>query len=136
MSQELQCPAGHTFSFDQLDTIKAFGMICPTCAQSHVFNQCDLKVTNKKILSIIEDYMENSLSLDDELQFEIINFLGNNVGEYRAQEIANELDCTYQLITKRTSKLIERELVDCVKRNSKSYYKISEYGIRELEKRK
>ena len=137
MSQEVVCTEGHTFSFDKLEEIKAFGMICPTCAKNGKFLKCQLKVTNKQILSLINDYINNSLSLDDELQFEIINYLGMNCdSEFRAQDIASELDCTYQLIAKRTSKLIGRELVESNRKNGHSYYKISEYGKKEIIRRK
>ena len=66
-----------------------------------------------------------------------MNFLGNNKEKsFRAGEIAEELDCAYQLIWRRAHKLIERELVENMKIDSRTYYKISEYGVREFENRK
>lgn len=138
-SQEIRCPNGHVFPFENYDAMKAYGMSCPTCStQMHQFVECKLEMTNKHILDVIKDYVDTSLKLNDGLEYEILNFLGNNrEDDFRASVIAGELDCTYQLIAKRTQKLIDRELV-CVSKNDgqRRYYKISQYGLKELEKRK
>ena len=86
---------------------------------------------------ILKEYMNNSLALGDTLEYEILNYLENNVDcSFKASAIAAELDCTYQLIAKRARKLIERELVYVEKEDVRKYYKITEYGMNELEKRK
>lgn len=138
-SQEIRCPNGHVFPFENYNAMKAYGMSCPTCsAQLHQFVECKLEMTNKHILEIIRNYVDNSLKLNDGLEYEIINFLGNNKeNDFRASIIAGELDCTYQLIAKRTQKLIDRELVYISRDDGqRRYYKISQYGLKELEKRK
>jgi DNA-binding MarR family transcriptional regulator len=137
-SQELECMEGHRFSFEQYSMIEAFGMICPICSrENHRMIPCELKVTNNNVIELIQDYVKNSLKLSDELEFEILNYLSLNKDEYhRASVIAEELDCTYQLITKRAMKLVERELVVVSKRDTRNYYQITEYGLNELEKRK
>ena len=138
-SQEIRCPNGHVFSFENYDAMKVYGMSCPTCSmQLHQYVECKLEMTNKSILDVIKDYVDRSLKLNDGLEYEILNFLGNNKeNDFKASAIAGELDCTYQLIAKRTQKLIDRELV-CINRNDEQrrYYKISQYGLKELEKRK
>lgn len=138
-SQEIRCPNGHIFSFENYDSMKAYGMSCPTCSkQLHQYVECKLETTNKSILDVIQDYIDKSLKLNDGLEYEILNFLGNNrEHDFKASMIAGELDCTYQLIAKRAQKLIDRELV-YVSRNDgqRRYYKISQYGLKELEKRK
>ena len=138
-SQEIRCPNGHIFPFENYDAMKAYGMSCPKCSmQLHQYVECKLETTNKFILDIIRDYVDKSLKLNDGLEYEILNFLGNNrEGDFIASMIAGELDCTYQLIAKRAQKLIDRELV-YVSRNDgqRRYYKISQYGLKELEKRK
>lgn len=137
-SQELECMEGHRFSFEQYSMIEAFGMICPICSrENHRMIPCELKVTNNNVIELIQDYVKNSLKLSDELEFEILNYLSLNKDEYhRASVIAEELDCTYQLIAKRAMKLVERELVVVSKRDTRNYYQITEYGLNELEKRK
>lgn len=137
-SQELECMEGHRFSFEQYSMIEAFGMICPICSrENHRMIPCELKVTNNNVIELIQDYVKNSLKLSDELEFEILNYLSFNKDEYhRASVIAEELDCTYQLIAKRAMKLVERELVVVSKRDTRNYYQITEYGLNELEKRK
>lgn len=129
---------GHRFSFEQYSMIEAFGMICPICSrENHRMIPCELKVTNNNVIELIQDYVKNSLNLSDELEFEILNYLSLNKDEYhRASVIAEELDCTYQLIAKRAMKLVERELVVVSKRDTRNYYQITEYGLNELEKRK
>lgn len=137
-SQELECMEGHRFSFEQYSMIEAFGMICPICSrENHRMIPCELKVTNNNVIELIQDFVKNSLNLSDELEFEILNYLSLNKDEYhRASVIAEELDCTYQLIAKRAMKLVERELVVVSKRDTRNYYQITEYGLNELEKRK
>lgn len=137
-SQELECMEGHRFSFEQYSMIEAFGMICPICSrENHRMIPCELKVTNNNVIELIQDYVKNSLNLSDGLEFEILNYLSLNKDEYhRASVIAEELDCTYQLIAKRAMKLVERELVVVSKRDTRNYYQITEYGLNELEKRK
>lgn len=136
-SQEIECPKGHRYSFDKLEMLESFGMICPECAKNKEYLECSLKVTNNNIINIIKEYVNNSLKLEDEIEFEILNFLGNNKEKsFRAGEIAEELDCAYQLIWRRAHKLIERELVENMKIDSRTYYKISEYGVSEFENRK
>lgn len=137
-SQELECMEGHRFSFEQYSMIEAFGMICPICSrENYRMIPCELKVTNNNVIELIQDYVKNSLKLSDELEFEILNYLSLNKDEYhRASVIAEELDCTYQLIAKRAMKLVERELVVVSKRDTRNYYQITEYGLNELEKRK
>lgn len=137
-SQELECMEGHRFPFEQYSMIEAFGMICPICSrENHRMIPCELKVTNNNVIELIQDYVKNSLKLSDELEFEILNYLSLNKDEYhRASVIAEELDCTYQLIAKRAMKLVERELVVVSKRDTRNYYQITEYGLNELEKRK
>lgn len=136
-SQEIECSNGHRYSFEKLEMIESFGMICPECAKEHKYIQCNLTITNNNILELIEEYVRNSLGLNDELEYEILNYLGNNSNEsYKASSIAAELDCTYQLIAKRASKLIDRELVFVEKQDVRKYYKITSYGLAELDKRK
>jgi len=136
-SQEIECSNGHRYSFEKLEIIESFGMLCPECAKEHKYVQCNLTITNNNILELIESYVHNSLGLNDELEYEILNYLGNNSSEsYKASTIAAELDCTYQLIAKRASKLIDRELLFVEKQDVRKYYKITSYGLAELDKRK
>ena len=137
MSQEIECSNGHRYSFEKLEKIQSFGMLCPECAREHKYVQCNLTITNNNILELIEGYVRNSLGLNDKLEYEILNYLGNNSSEsYKASTIAEELDCTYQLIAKRASKLIDRELVFVEKQDIRKYYKITSFGLAELDKRK
>ena len=136
-SQEIECPKGHRYSFDKLEWLESFGMVCPECVKNRDVQQCSIKMTNNNIIEIIQGYIDNSLALEDDLQYEILNYLGNNPNEsFKASTIAAELDCTYQLIWRRAARLIERELVIIDREDIRKYYKISEYGIKELEKRK
>lgn len=136
-SQEIECPKGHRYSFDKLEWLESFGMVCPECVKNRDVQQCSIKMTNNNIIEIIQEYIDNSLALEDDLQYEILNYLGNNPNEsFKASTIAAELDCTYQLIWRRAARLIERELVIIDREDIRKYYKISEYGIKELEKRK
>lgn len=127
-SQMLECPNGHAFPFEQYDTMNAYGMICPSCVQKGILVKCETHVTNRNIIDLIEEYSKNSIRLHDELEFGILNFLQyNNDRSYCASEIAENLDCSYQLITKRADKLIERELlvVDKEKRQKRRYFLIT-----------
>ena len=136
-SQEIECPNWQKYPFNQLSLLERFNMICPNCIQNDTVVKCSLRVTNKSILNIIGGYVNNSLNPDNEIAFDILNFLGNNNGkEYKAGEIADELDCSYQLIWRRAQKLITREFVERKEINSRSYYSITEYGYNEILKRR
>lgn len=119
-SQMLECPNGHTFPFEQYDMLNAFGMICPKCAQNQVFVKCETHVTNRNIIELIDKYSSNTARLQDDLEFSILNFLRYNKDRaYCASEVAENLDCSYQLITKRADKLIDRELLAVDREHSK-----------------
>ncbi len=136
-SQTLECPNGHTFAFEQYDKLNAFGMICPECAQNQVYVRCETHVTNRNILELINKYSSNAVRLQDDLEFGILNFLRyNNDRSYCASEIAENLDCFYQLISKRADKLIDRELliVDKERSKRKRYFLLTDEAKDMLER--
>lgn len=135
-SQMIECPNGHTFSFEKYDEMNAYGMICPQCVKNQQYVKCDIHITNQNIMDIIETYTKNTAKLNDDLEFEILNYLKYNSDRaYSASEIALNLDCSYQLITKRADKLIARELLSVDKEKSKErrYFLLTDYAKKMLD---
>lgn len=135
-SQMIECPNGHTFPFEKYDEMNAYGMICPQCVKNQQYVKCDIHITNQNIIEIIETYTKNTAKLNDDLEFQILNYLKYNSDRaYSASEIALNLDCSYQLITKRADKLIARELLSVDKEKSKErrYFLLTDFAKKMLD---
>jgi hypothetical protein len=111
-NQTILCEKGHEYPFEMLSEIDRFGMLCPKCVQERIFTTCRVEVSNKEILQKIKDYEQSVIRLNDEIEFGILDFLYRNQNaSYSSFEIAQELDCYWQLINKRASKLLEKMLI-------------------------
>lgn len=78
---------------------------------------------------MIQAYSKNKVRLNDDLEYGILNFLRHNENRsYSASEIAENLDCTYQLITKRADKLIGRELIKVDRNVKRRYFVLTDWA--------
>ena len=128
-SQVLECPNGHTFPYEEFDNLNNFGMICPQCAKKGIYVTCITQITNRNIIELIQAYSKNKVRLNDDLEYGILNFLRHNENRsYSASEIAENLDCTYQLITKRADKLIGRELIKVDRNVKRRYFVLTDWA--------
>lgn len=105
-NQEIVCAAcGTRFSYDQLQALQLFGMLCPKCKNGTV------RVNNlsRKYAAEIESVNQDLLLPPTELG--ILQTLHVERKPMRPASIAGELDCSYQLVGWRGKSLSERGLV-------------------------
>lgn len=128
-SQIISCENGHEFPFGLLSELEKFGMNCPECCKQRVFSSCRVEVSNKAILEKIASYESNSIRLEDEIEYRIIDYLNRDkFKSYSASEISQELDCSWQLVNKRADKLLGLSLISVdgnKKSNQRRYFNIT-----------
>jgi DNA-binding MarR family transcriptional regulator len=110
VNQELKCSnCGVVHGLDKLESIKLFEMMCPSCRQG----RCVISNLFRKYEAVLRQIDEERLLPSTEL--EILNVLYTERRDLFAAEIAEELDCSFQLIGKRGKIMAERGLVDRAK---------------------
>lgn len=97
------CNAKH--SFDLLAAIQAYDMLCPSCKAG----RCRVVNLSRKYEALIQEISPESLLPPTELG--ILQTLHDANRALFANDIAQELDCSYQLVGKRSKHLAERSLV-------------------------
>jgi len=106
VNQEIVCDhCGHRHGYDMLAAIQAFNMLCPECK----VGTCRLVNLSRKYEQLIKSVAEESLLPGTELG--ILKTLHDERKQMFANEIAAELDCSYQLVGKRGRNLAERDLI-------------------------
>jgi predicted AAA+ superfamily ATPase len=106
-NQEVFCDAcDERFSVEQIPALKLYGMQCPTCKNG----VCKVINLSKKYETILRGIEPELLLPKTELG--ILQTLKTEDKPLYAQQIAAELDCSYQLIGRRGKNLNERLLVD------------------------
>ncbi len=123
-NQELicnSCQAAHDFS--KLEAIKAYNWLCPECRSG----KCELINSSKKYEKEINKIDKELLLPETEMG--ILKTLHDEDRPQFAKDVAMELDCSYQLVGKRASKLHERELIIRKKnKHDRTEYQISGLG--------
>jgi hypothetical protein len=140
-SQTIICVKGHEFPFEMITELERFSMLCPECLKEQIYSKCRVEVSNKEILQKIKDYERNTIRLADDIEYGIIDFLHRNQKtSYSAAEIAQELDCSWQLINKRAGVMLDKFLIrlDMLRpeQEKRRYYWISENAEKVLEENK
>jgi hypothetical protein len=106
MNQEIVCDScGAKHESESLSAIKQFGMLCPTCKKG----TCKIVNLSRKYAELIRTVSQDALLPETDLG--ILKILNDERQRMFAMQIAEELDCSYQLIGKRGRSLSERELV-------------------------
>lgn len=128
-SQTIICDNNHEFPFDLLSEIEKLSMHCPKCVSERIFSICHIEISNKSILEKLSSYESVTLKVDDGIEYKILDFLNIVSNDSRsAPEISQELDCSWQLVSKRAEKLLNKELleIDTSKNNNqRRHYKIT-----------
>jgi len=105
-NQEISCDAcGAKFEFSDLEKLQFFNMRCPKCLDG----VCKVINLSKKYEPELKSVRRELLLPGTELG--ILLTLEATDGAMRAGEIAEELDCSHQLIGRRAKNLEERRLV-------------------------
>jgi hypothetical protein len=127
INQELKCKkCGAIHGLDKLESIRLFDFMCPTCKKG----TCVVTNLSRKYESVLRDIDEDMLLPPMELG--ILNVLYTEKKELYAADIAEELDCSFQLVGKRGKILAERGLVDRgKKKGNRRLFKITEDAFKE-----
>jgi len=105
-NQEIVCGnCGTRHGLDKLEALKIYGMKCPACQ----VGTCELINLSKKYEPMLKSIQAELLLPKTELG--ILQTLHSESEPQRPSDIAAELDCSYQLIGKRSVRLEERGLV-------------------------
>lgn len=107
MNQEIVCDkCGVKHEIGELSVLKKYDMLCPRCREGY----CKVVNLSKKYGDLIEKVSEDSLL--PKIELGMLKTLHDERTQMFANQIASELDCSYQLIGKRGRNLSERELVE------------------------
>ena len=103
-AKEIKCDnpdCNKTHDYEMLETIKLFGMLCPTCRKG----QCSIQHVTVDVPTVNEDIQIPEFDLN------LLNSLKIEQPQY-ASSLSQELDCTYQKVSKRAIKLREANLLE------------------------
>src|SRR5262249_36241346 len=106
-NQEIVCSnCSEKFDLEKLEALRLFGMQCPSCKSG----RC-------KVVNLSRKYEEILQSIDPELllprtELGILQSLYTEGKPLNATEIAEDLDCSYQLVGRRSKMLDDRGLID------------------------
>jgi hypothetical protein len=106
-NQEIKCEeCDENHRLDMLESIKLFGMLCPSCKKG----KCHVTNLSKKYENVLKDVNQELLLPQTELG--ILETLYTENHKMVASDIAAELDCSYQLVGKRGKIMADRGLVE------------------------
>jgi hypothetical protein len=111
-NQEIRCTGCQAVhGLDKLESIRLFDMMCPACKNA----KCEVVNLSRKYEAVLRDIDDEMLLPATELG--ILNVLYTENKDLFASDIAEELDCSFQLVGRRGKILAERGLVDRAKNN-------------------
>lgn len=120
-NQEIKCEdCGSIFGLDKLESLKLYGMSCPSCRTG----LCTVTNLSRRYEKILEGIQTELLLPPTELG--ILETLYNEDRELAAAEIAADLDCSYQLVGKRGKIMAEKGLVDRLMEKNRRKFRITE----------
>lgn len=105
-NQDISCDTcSAKFSFDQLSAIRMYGMICPQCRSGTVV----VANLSQKYADQVRQVSENLLL--EQVDLNILAALDAEGSPMKPKDVAEELDCSHQLVGRRAKHLEERELL-------------------------
>jgi len=105
-NQEIVCDnCGAKHSFEQLSALQAYNMLCPSCREG----TCRVVNLSRKYEAILRDVNDESLLPATDLG--VLKVLQDEGKNLFPKDIAEELDCSYQLVGKRGKNLADRKLI-------------------------
>jgi hypothetical protein len=126
-NQEIKCDVcNEIFGIDKLSSLTLFNMLCPKCREG----TCRIINLSKRYGEILDNIRPDLLL--PQIELGMLETLHNEHRELFAQEIAEELDCSYQLIGKRSKILEERGLIDRTKNdNDRRVYRLRDDAVKD-----
>jgi len=125
-NQEIKCSNCHAiFGLDKLDSLKMYRMRCPECGTG----TCNVTNLSKKYEAILRDVNPELLLPPTELG--ILETLYSESRDLMAAEIAEDLDCSYQLVGKRGKIMEQKGLVNRLMEQKRRKFRMTEQAMRE-----
>ncbi len=119
-NQEIKCDnCSEVYGVDKLEGLAMFDMMCPKCR----VGTCQVVNLSKKYQDVLARIKPELLLPSTELG--ILETLFSEKRKLYAREIAEELDCSHQLIGRRTRIMEQRGLVDRVKEKQTRVYSLT-----------
>ncbi|MBD8534911.1 methyltransferase family protein [Plantibacter sp. CFBP 13570] len=105
-NQEITCDScGARQDVEQLSALRAYGMLCPVCR----VGTCTVINLSRKYETVLRSVSDSSLLPAVELG--ILQALDSEGRPLNPSDVAEELDCSYQLVGRRAKNLDERGLI-------------------------
>lgn len=125
-NQEIKCDkCNEVYGMDKLSSLSMFEMLCPKCRRG----TCKVINLSKRYGAVL-DSIRSELLLP-QIELGTIETLHNAQRDLYAQEIAEELDCSYQLVGRRSKILEERGLIDRIKLENRRVYRLRDEAIKD-----
>lgn len=126
-NQELRCTGcSAVHGLDKLPSLQLFGMMCPSCKNA----TCEVVNLSRKYEGVLRGIDDGMLLPATELG--ILNVLYTEKKDLFASDIAEELDCSFQLVGRRGKILAERGLVDRAKNSrNRRVFSITDHATAE-----
>ena len=123
-NQEIMCEnCEAVFDIDKLESLKFYKMACPNCGEGI----CRVANLSKKYAKMLEEISDELLLPGTELGILETLYVENR--DLAAADIAEELDCSYQLVGKRGKIMEERGLVSRRMDRSRRKFGITERAV-------
>lgn len=123
-NQEIKCDqCGTVFGQNELIMLKRYQMRCPECSTG----TCQITNLSKKYKPLLSS-IEPTLLLP-QIELGILQTLRTENRSMLASEIAENLDCTFQMVGKRGKILAERGLVERKESKGQRWFKLTEMAI-------
>lgn len=115
-NQETKCKeCGEIYGIDKLPSLSMFDMLCPKCRNG----TCEVVNLSKRYGDVLSNIRPELLLPQIELGF--LETLHTEAREMLAREIAEELDCSYQLVGRRGRIMEQRGLIDRIKKGNRPH---------------
>ncbi|TFW53488.1 hypothetical protein CT676_41530 [Bradyrhizobium sp. MOS001] len=125
-NQEIKCADCEAiFGLDKLESLKLYRMRCPECGTGI----CKVTNLSKKYEAILRDVNPELLLPTTELG--ILETLYGERRDLMAAEIAEDLDCSYQLVGKRGKIMEQKGLVDRLMEQKRRKFRLTELAMKE-----
>ncbi|MGY2987731.1 hypothetical protein [Bradyrhizobium sp. USDA 4508] len=126
-NQEIRCKhCGEVHGVDKLPSLVMFDMLCPKCRKG----TCEVINLSKRYGEVLSSIRPDLLL--PEIELGMLETLYAENRALLAREIAEELDCSYQLVGRRGMIMEQRGLIDRIKKdNTRRVYKIRKETVRD-----
>lgn len=125
-NQEIKCADCEAiFGLDKLESLKLYRMRCPECGTG----TCKVTNLSKKYETILREVNPELLLPTTELG--ILETLYGERRDLMAAEIAEDLDCSYQLVGKRGKIMEQKGLVDRLMEQKRRKFRLTEQAMKE-----